>query len=98
MVAENILFKSLDEKQHDIVLDAMFPKEFEPGDIIIKQETTETILHSRERSLRGLQGRRARTNGALVACVGVSAVYVMLIIFWALFRCLNAVHGSYVFR
>ncbi|EGZ29970.1 cyclic AMP-dependent protein kinase-like protein regulatory subunit [Phytophthora sojae] len=37
MVAENILFKSLDEKQHDIVLDAMFPKEFEPGDIIIKQ-------------------------------------------------------------
>ncbi|KAF4325567.1 hypothetical protein BBO99_00002005 [Phytophthora kernoviae] len=37
MVVENILFKSLDEKQHDIVLDAMFPKEFEPGDIIIKQ-------------------------------------------------------------
>ncbi|CAI5706917.1 unnamed protein product [Peronospora farinosa] len=37
MVVENILFKSLDEKQHDIVLDAMFPKNFEPGDIIIKQ-------------------------------------------------------------
>ena len=37
MVAENILFKSLDEKQHDIVLDAMFPTNFEPGDIIIKQ-------------------------------------------------------------
>ncbi|KAI9912008.1 hypothetical protein PsorP6_009217 [Peronosclerospora sorghi] len=37
MVAENILFKSLDEKQHAIVLDAMFPKEFEPGDIIIRQ-------------------------------------------------------------
>ncbi|KAF1314590.1 Camp-dependent protein kinase regulatory subunit, partial [Globisporangium splendens] len=37
MVAENILFKSLDENQHEIVLDAMFPKEFEPGEIIIKQ-------------------------------------------------------------
>jgi cAMP-dependent protein kinase regulator len=37
MVAENILFKSLDEKQHEIVLDAIFPKEFEPGEIIIKQ-------------------------------------------------------------
>ena len=37
MVAENILFKSLDEKQHQIVLDAMFPKEFAPGDTIIKQ-------------------------------------------------------------
>lgn len=37
MVAENILFKSLDEKQHKIVLDAMFPKEFAPGDQIIKQ-------------------------------------------------------------
>ncbi|CAH0481103.1 unnamed protein product [Peronospora belbahrii] len=37
MVAENILFKSLDEKQHDIILDAMFPKDFGPGDIIIKQ-------------------------------------------------------------
>lgn len=37
MVAENILFKALDEKQHEIVLDAIFPKEFEPGEIIIKQ-------------------------------------------------------------
>ncbi|GLD93580.1 hypothetical protein PINS_up002172 [Pythium insidiosum] len=37
MVSENILFKSLDEKQHQIVLDAMFPKEFEPGETIIKQ-------------------------------------------------------------
>ncbi|TMW64900.1 hypothetical protein Poli38472_009067 [Pythium oligandrum] len=37
MVAENILFKSLDEKQHEIVLDAMFPKDFEPGETIIKQ-------------------------------------------------------------
>lgn len=37
MVAENILFKSLDEKQLEIVLDAMFPKEFEPGETIIKQ-------------------------------------------------------------
>lgn len=37
MVAENILFKALDEKQHGIVLDAMFPKEFEPGETIIKQ-------------------------------------------------------------
>lgn len=37
IVFENILFKSLDEKQHNIVLDAMFPKEFEPGQTIIKQ-------------------------------------------------------------
>jgi cAMP-dependent protein kinase regulator len=37
MVAENILFKSLDDKQLQIVLDAIFPKDFEPGDIIIKQ-------------------------------------------------------------
>ncbi|DBA04978.1 TPA: hypothetical protein N0F65_006980 [Lagenidium giganteum] len=37
IVVENILFKSLDEKQHNIVLDAMFPKEFEPGQTIIKQ-------------------------------------------------------------
>ncbi|TDH68965.1 hypothetical protein CCR75_000288 [Bremia lactucae] len=37
MVAENILFKSLDEKQNDIVLNAMFPMTFKPNDIIIQQ-------------------------------------------------------------
>jgi hypothetical protein len=37
IVSDNILFKSLDEKQHEILLDAMFPKEFEAGDVIIKQ-------------------------------------------------------------
>ena len=37
IVADNILFKSLDDKQHEILLDAMFPKEFEAGDVIIKQ-------------------------------------------------------------
>lgn len=37
IVAENLLFKSMDEKQHEIVLDAIFPKEFEPEDVIIRQ-------------------------------------------------------------
>lgn len=37
IVAENLLFKSMDEKQHEIVMDAIFPKEFEPEDIIIRQ-------------------------------------------------------------
>lgn len=37
IVSGNILFQSLDENQLGIVLDAMFPKIFEPEDIIIKQ-------------------------------------------------------------
>ncbi|KDO16671.1 hypothetical protein SPRG_00979 [Saprolegnia parasitica CBS 223.65] len=37
ILVDNILFKSLDEKQSKILLDAMFPKEFAVGDVIIKQ-------------------------------------------------------------
>ncbi|EQC41349.1 hypothetical protein SDRG_01323 [Saprolegnia diclina VS20] len=37
ILVDNILFKSLDEKQSKILLDAMFPKEFGVGEVIIKQ-------------------------------------------------------------
>ncbi|KAF0686158.1 Aste57867_22010 [Aphanomyces stellatus] len=37
ILTDNILFKSLDEKQSKILLDAMFPKEFDIGETIIKQ-------------------------------------------------------------
>lgn len=37
ILADNILFKSLDEKQSKVLLDAMFPKEYDSGDVIIKQ-------------------------------------------------------------
>ncbi|OQR89287.1 cAMP-dependent protein kinase regulatory subunit [Thraustotheca clavata] len=37
ILVDNILFKSLDDKQSKILLDAMFPKEYEVGEVIIKQ-------------------------------------------------------------
>lgn len=37
IIRENMLFKDLDEKQTTILLDAMFPREYEEGSVIIKQ-------------------------------------------------------------
>lgn len=37
IICQNMLFKGLDEAQSEILLDAMFPKEFEAGSIIIAQ-------------------------------------------------------------
>lgn len=37
IIKDNMLFRGLDKKQSDILLDAMFPKEYEEGEVIITQ-------------------------------------------------------------